>query len=127
MPQLLSAKRPVALGRQGFLVAGLMALVTVAGIPRGARAANPAPLRIDLECNRNGGGWQTCQMRVVRIGEEWWLDLPDRQLHFRHDGSGRMRLRDSSKAGWQPVEARWVAERTLCWDGICARGNLPLD
>jgi len=81
----------------------------------------------DLECRRDGGHWQTCRMGVVRVGEEWWLDLADRRIRFLHDGSGRMRMKESNQSGWRQVQPRWIADRTLCWNGICARGDLPLD
>ena len=29
--------------------------------------------------------------------------------------------------GWQPVNSRWVENKDLCWDGVCARGDIPLD
>jgi len=25
------------------------------------------------------------------------------------------------------VESRWAADTSLCWDGICALGPIPLD
>jgi hypothetical protein len=30
-------------------------------------------------------------------------------------------------SGWRPVTAHWHDDTNLCWDGICARGDLPLD
>jgi hypothetical protein len=25
------------------------------------------------------------------------------------------------------VNSRWIESSSLCWDGVCARGDIPLD
>jgi hypothetical protein len=37
-----------------------------------------------------------------------------------------MRLRQEG-GNWRDVEGRWAADTSLCWDGICALGPIPLD
>ncbi len=114
----------------GAVSAGVMGLGTMGltlGSTPASRAAGNPELVLELECRENDGRWQTCRMGVVRLGEEWWLDLAHQRIRFRHDGSGQMRMKGSRDSAWQSVQARWIAERTLCWDGVCARGDLPLD
>jgi hypothetical protein len=65
-------------------------------------------------------------MRVERLGEHWWLELGGRLIEFRHDGHGGVTMRWSG-GPWQPVNSRWQPDGCLCWDGICARGAIPLD
>jgi hypothetical protein len=65
-------------------------------------------------------------MTIQAIGEHWWLQVGQQRLEFRSDGRGGVRLRDQGglERAVQPV---WAADRALCWDGVCAKGELPLD
>ncbi|QNI45407.1 putative conserved secreted protein [Synechococcus sp. WH 8101] len=119
-------RMPLARLRGGRWIA-VGALGLALAVAPTSQAAGPPELVLELECRENGGRWQTCRMGVVKLGEEWWLDLAHQRIRFRHDGSGRMRMKGSRDPSWQSVQARWIAERTLCWDGVCARGDLPLD
>jgi len=33
----------------------------------------------------------------------------------------------SGNTPWRPVQALWRADASLCWNGICAKGPIPLD
>jgi hypothetical protein len=82
--------------------------------------------RIPLECRLGSGAWQPCTMTVLQLGEHWWLQVGGQRLEFRSDGRGSVSLR--SGAGLtRAVQPVWSADQALCWDGICAKGNLPLD
>lgn len=60
------------------------------------------------------------------MGLHWVLRVGGQRFEFRHAGDGAVRMqRDSGP--WQPVTARWQADASLCWDGVCARGPIPLD
>jgi len=85
-----------------------------------------APLLVPLQCRLAAGAWQNCTMRVDRLGEHWGLELGRRRIEFRHDGHGGMAMRWPG-GPWQPVNSRWNSDGSLCWDGICARGAIPLD
>ena len=85
-----------------------------------------APLLVPLQCRLAAGAWQNCTMRVDRLGEHWWLELGRRRIEFRHDGHGGMAMRWPG-GPWKPVNSRWNSDGSLCWDGICARGAIPLD
>ncbi|MCH9713080.1 MAG: hypothetical protein K0U63_00795 [Cyanobacteria bacterium] len=82
--------------------------------------------RVPLRCRLDGGPWRDCLMVVERMGEAWQLLLGSEQFGFQHDGSGQVQMR-RGQAPWLPVQARWTADAALCWDGICAQGNIPLD
>lgn len=79
-----------------------------------------------LECRLQAGPWQRCRMEVEQLGSRWWLVVGDQRIGFRHDGRGSVRMQWEGGA-WQPVTARWDKDTNLCWDGVCARGDLPLD
>ncbi len=85
-----------------------------------------APLLVPLQCRLADGAWQSCTMRVDRLGEHWWLELGRRRIEFRHDGHGGIAMRWPG-GPWRPVNSRWKSDGSLCWDGICARGAIPLD
>jgi hypothetical protein len=85
-----------------------------------------ARLLVPLQCRLAAGAWQNCAMRVERLGEHWWLELGRRRIEFRHDGHGGMAMRWPG-GPWQSVNSRWNSDGSLCWDGICARGAIPLD
>ena len=89
----------------------------------GAAEAGGTP---QLECRLQAGPWQRCRMEVEQLGSRWWLVVGDQRIEFRHDGRGSVRMQRQGGA-WQPVTARWAEDTSLCWDGVCARGDLPLD
>jgi hypothetical protein len=65
-------------------------------------------------------------MEVRQVGAHWFLQVGDQRLEFRHDGSGTVRMQRQS-SGWRAVDSRWQEDTSLCWDGVCARGDIPLD
>ena len=80
-----------------------------------------------LECRSGRQPWVVCRMVASSPGERWVLEMDPRPVAFRHDGSGRMLMRQGDLEPWTSVEPRWIGERTLCWGAVCARGDLPLD
>jgi hypothetical protein len=50
----------------------------------------------------------------------------NQRIDFRHDGRGSVQMQRGGR-GWQPVRAHWHDDTSLCWDGVCAKGDLPLD
>ncbi|QPN66186.1 hypothetical protein [Synechococcus sp. CBW1006] len=83
---------------------------------------------VSLDCRLADGPWQPCAMTVMSIGERWQLQVGERRYDFQHDGSGSVRMRqDQAAGGWREVESTWSADASLCWDGLCARGDIPLD
>lgn len=110
----------------------LVALALLAITPLGRAAwADGVPgdgevFSVPLRCQVDGGSWRDCRMVVNQVGTHWQLVLGNERYGFRHDGRGLVRMRRGSGA-WMPVEARWSAEASLCWDGICAQGAIPLD
>lgn len=83
------------------------------------------PAGIPLECRLEGGPWRACTMLVEQVGLHWWLVVDDVRYEFVHDGRGTMRLRNGG--AWRTVSSRWAEDTSLCWNGICARGEIPLD
>jgi hypothetical protein len=92
----------------------------------GAAADAQSALNVPLECRIGDGPWSPCTMTIQRIGEHWWLQVGAQRLEFHSDGRGSISLRHGagSQRAVQPV---WREPRALCWDGICAKGDLPLD
>ncbi len=80
---------------------------------------------IPLQCRLGNGPWQTCRLRVSEVGSHWFLLVGDRRIDFRHDGSGTVLMEEQGHV--RPVTGRWLEDRSLCWDGTCARGDIPLD
>lgn len=74
-------------------------------------------------------------MEVEQPGVRWTLVVGQRRISFRHDGSGIVRMQDPERRSqggpidrnWIPVETFWIAEPALCWNGVCAQGDFPLD
>lgn len=117
---------PTALLAGALLLPPLLAARPLAARPLGAPGQGPAPASIPLECRLAGGAWQRCQMQVERIGEAWVLLIGDQRFAFRHDGSGAVTL-EQDGGQRRRVNASWQADASLCWDGVCARGEIPLD
>lgn len=68
---------------------------------------------------------------MQEVGRRWWIEVAGQRLQFRHDESGSVSMLEG-KDQWVPVETRWIADRpgldpALCWDGVCALGEIPLD
>lgn len=79
-----------------------------------------------LQCRLAGGPWRPCQMEVQDVGVHWVLRIGEQRIEFRHSGDGAVRMQ--KEAGpWQSVTATWQADASLCWDGVCAKGDIPLD
>jgi hypothetical protein len=91
-----------------------------------ASRAEPAVPAVELRCRLDGGPWRDCQMRIERMGERWSLVVGQERVWFVHDGRGLVRMQRGEQ-DWTPVEARWTPDTALCWDGICAKGDIPLD
>ena len=97
------------------------------GLPGLASAAQTSSQSFELDC-RDGvaGPWLPCRMEVERIGERWSLILEEQRIDFRHDGRGVVTMQRENSP-WIPVTPSWSDDPALCWDRICAKGNLPLD
>ncbi|MFM7360533.1 MAG: hypothetical protein ACKO25_01650 [Cyanobium sp.] len=129
----LRLPRPVA-GRwlRPLALAGALASVNLIVAAAAVRAEGEAPqtegserITLPLECRIAQGPWQPCRMRVEQVGTHWLLLIGEQQVEFRHDGRGVVQLRQ--QGAWRPVSSRWEANSSLCWDGYCARGDIPLD
>ncbi len=111
------------------LVAVLISLLVtpLAGsLTASAVRAEPLVPPVALQCRLDGGPWLDCLMRIESLGERWSLVVGSERVWFEHDGRGQVRMRRGSQA-WIPVEPHWTADTALCWDGICAMGEIPLD
>lgn len=102
----------------------LVGLVLMVWLP--ASAALAGPTSVPLQCRIGDQPWQPCRMDVDEVGVRWSLVIGRQRLAFQHDGRGGMRMQ-SGNGAWRPVISRWLPLGELCWDGVCARGDLPLD
>jgi hypothetical protein len=116
-------------------LAALVVVLAAGGLVPAALHAAPAAaepsgsernLSIPLQCRLGNGTWQPCQMDVMAVGSHWTLQVGDQRLEFRHDGRGGVTMQQGS-GGWRTVSSRWEQPLDLCWDGVCARGAIPLD
>ena len=94
-------------------------------------ALTPVPLAqpqigAELRCRQLPGAWQRCHMQLDASGLRWTLQFGHHSVEFRHDGHGQVSIR-RAPGRWRAVQARWLADASLCWDGICAQGAFPLD
>lgn len=64
-------------------------------------------------------------MEIMDPGRRWALVVGKRRYRFEHDGTGQMRM--GLEGRWQVVTPRWETDGSLCWDGLCAKGEIPLD
>lgn len=116
--------------RRGVIALMALALLALsgAGQPSWAHGAEgkDKPIRVPLRCQVDGGAWRDCQMVVDQVGVHWQLVLGNDRYGFQHDGRGLVRMRRGSGA-WVTVQPRWTADASLCWDGLCAQGAIPLD
>lgn len=101
-----------------------LTLVTL--LCHGATAGAQAALTVPLECRIGSAPWSPCTMTIQRFGEHWWLQVGAQRLEFRSDGRGSITMRDGS-GSQRAVQPIWREPRSLCWDGVCAKGDLPLD
>jgi hypothetical protein len=129
--QLPLIQKPLGL-RAGHGVIALSALalvaITTAGSPGWADGApgQEQSFSVPLHCQVDGGAWRNCQMVVEQVGALWQLVLGGERYGFQHDGRGVVRMR-RGEGEWTAVQARWSADACLCWNGLCARGSIPLD
>ena len=84
-------------------------------------------LSLPMECRQQKQAWQPGRYESEQPGARWRLAFQNHTVHFRHDGTGLMHMQMGDQATWTTVQARWIAEGTLCWNDVCARGDIPLD
>jgi hypothetical protein len=128
--------RPVGLRRRGWSGLGrdglgwrrlgLQTLALAAAVQTLLAAPARAQQELPMECRLGDGTWRACTMTIARAGEHWWLQVGSRRLEFRSDGRGAITLSSGAGPGRAVVPA-WQPDRALCWDGVCARGEFPLD
>lgn len=104
----------------------MLSLLLCVSAPAAAQVIEAAPAQ-HLNCRLMGGDWEPCTLRLDRDGMGWQLRIGSQpSIRFEHDGLGHVRMLGAGH-GWRPVEARWLADSSLCWDGVCAQGPIPLD
>jgi hypothetical protein len=108
------------------LLGSLLAAPLAGAISASAGQAEPLFPPVALQCRLDGGPWRDCLMRIESLGERWSLVVGTERVWFEHDGRGQVRMQ-RGRHDWIPVEAHWTADTALCWDGICAMGEIPLD
>lgn len=86
---------------------------------------------VALQCQLDGGAWQTCRMQVQDIGRTWRIEMGKDTVLFCHDGAGAIAMKQPGRP-WRLVEPRWIAvlpsaQLALCWGNLCALGAMPLD
>ena len=108
---------PSQLLHAALLVVPLLPLVAARG---------QSALSVPLECQLKQGRWQPCTLTIEQMGEHWWLQIGDQRLVFHSDGRGSVTLSDPA-GGSRSVQPVWTAQRELCWDGVCTKGEFPLD
>lgn len=96
------------------------------GTAANAQQGQEPPMGIPLECRLGQQAWQRCRMDVEQVGVTWALLVGEHRLEFHHDGRGVTNMQGAVGA-WRTVSARWDSQGNLCWDGVCARGAIPLD
>jgi hypothetical protein len=113
--------------RRLLLAPGLwVALLCSAGSLHAIPAHSQPQQKVPLECQLESAEWQPCQLTIEQLGSHWWLEMGGKRFEFHSDGRGGVTLTDSSGARRQ-VEPVWTAQQALCWNGVCAKGDLPLD
>ena len=126
VPLTLPAAGPAAWIAGLLLGLGLL-LPLAAGQRAVAQDQGPMPLpAVPLQCRLGNGPWRNCRMEVKDVGLHWELRIGEERFVFRHSGDGAVRMQKGA-GPWQPVTASWQADASLCWDGVCAKGNIPLD
>lgn len=128
MAQFIPASmRGVGVGK-GTAAPLLLTGVLLSGLLVGTRAvvAGGEPLSLPLQCRLGQGPWLPCRMEVQDVGLHWFLLIGSQRIEFRHGGDGAVRML-RGEGPWRPVTAQWQADTSLCWDGVCAKGEIPLD
>jgi len=120
MPQ----RRPVA--RHLLQSQLLQAAMVVLPLLTVAAARAQSALNLPLECQLNQGPWQPCTLTIEQMGAHWWLQIGEQRLVFHSNGRGSVTLSDQAGAS-RTVQPMWTAQRELCWDGVCTKGDFPLD
>jgi hypothetical protein len=115
------------MGLPPLISLGLLHGLAVALAPPGpGEMAQAQPMGpIPLECRVGQEPWQPCQMEVIELGRHWLLRVGLRRIDFRHDGTGAVQMRQGER--WMVVAPRWGEDQSLCWESVCARGEIPLD
>jgi hypothetical protein len=80
-----------------------------------------------MECRHANQAWSPCRYVSEQPGARWELAFSNQVVRFQHDGSGTMQMQIGDQTPWAKVQARWSADGTLCWNTVCARGDIPLD
>jgi hypothetical protein len=101
------------------------ALAVLPLLPMAAARAQSA-LNLPLECQLKQGPWQPCTLTIEQMGAHWWLQIGEQRLVFHSDGRGSVTLSDPTGVS-RTVQPVWTAQRELCWDGVCTKGDFPLD
>jgi len=100
-------------------------LVVLPWLPVAAARAQSAQ-NLPLECQLKAGPWQPCTLTIEQMGAHWWLQIGEQRLVFHSDGRGSVTLSDPTGVS-RTVQPVWTAQRELCWDGVCTKGDFPLD
>lgn len=100
--------------------------VAIATLMASVPAYSQRTLQVPLECQLRQGQWQPCWLTIIEVGQRWWLDVGGQRIEFRSDGRGSVTLRDA-QGNSRLVQPVWTTQQALCWDGVCAKGDLPLD
>lgn len=80
-----------------------------------------------MECRNANQAWSPCRYVSEQPGARWELAFSNQVVRFQHDGSGTMQMQIGDQTPWAEVQTRWSADGTLCWNTVCARGDIPLD
>lgn len=114
-------------GRPAGLAALLASMTMLLGLLFSAGWSPPVlSQEVPLQCRLGSGPWRPCRMEVQDMGLHWFLQIGTQRIEFRHSGDGAVRMQ-KGEGPWQPVTAVWRPDTSLCWDGLCARGDIPLD
>ena len=100
-----------------------MVSVAVFGAPTRAESA----VAVTMECRHANQAWSPCRYVSEQPGARWELAFSNQVVRFQHDGSGTMQMQIGDQTPWAEVQTRWSADGTLCWNTVCARGDIPLD
>ena len=100
-------------------------MVSVAALGAQARAESTAA--ISMECRHAHQVWSPCNVVSEQPGARWELAFNDQIVRFQHDGSGTIEMQIGEQSAWTKVQGRWTPDGSLCWNTVCARGNIPLD
>ena len=118
---------PTAAASQAGLAALLASMAMLVALLLTAGWSPPVlGQEVPLQCRLGTGPWLPCRMEVQDMGLHWFLTIGTQRIEFRHSGDGAVRMQKGAEP-WQPVTAQWQSDASLCWDGVCAKGAIPLD